>query len=153
MDECLDKIIDNYLENEGNVLTILQDIEKHYGYISEDAVYRIASELDIHPSHFFGIASFYSQFHLKPRGKNIITICRGTPCHIKGSEKILGRVRMELDLLGDEDTSDDQLFTLEEVNCVGACGISPVVAINSRVQGEMDISKMMQEINKLRATD
>ncbi len=60
---------------------------------------------------------------------------------------------MELDLLGDEDTSDDQLFTLEEVNCVGACGISPVVAINSRVQGEMDISKMMQEINKLRATD
>ncbi len=151
MNECLDKIIDNYLENEGNVLTILQDIEKYYGYISEDAVCRIARELDIHPSRFFGIASFYSQFHLKPRGKNIITICRGTPCHIKGSEKILGRMRMELDVSRDEETTEDQLFTLEEVNCVGACGISPVVAINGQVHGEMDINKMMREISKLRA--
>lgn len=153
MDEVLDKILENYFENDGNSLTILQDIEKSYGYIPEDAVCRISRKLDIPPSRFFGIATFYSQFHLKPRGKNIITVCRGTPCHVKGSEKILNRLQMELDIPRGEDTSEDLHFSVEEVNCVGACGLSPVVVINSQVQGQMSINRMIEEINKLRALD
>ncbi len=153
MDEVLDKILENYFENDGNSLTILQDIEKSYGYIPEDAVCRISRKLDIPPSRFFGIATFYSQFHLKPRGKHIITVCRGTPCHVKGSEKILNRLQMELDIPRGEDTSEDLHFSVEEVNCVGACGLSPVVVINSQVQGQMSINRMIEEINKLRALD
>ena len=153
MDEVLDKILENYFENDGNSLTLLQDIEKNYGYIPEDAVCRISRMLDIPPSRFFGIATFYSQFHLKPRGKHIITVCRGTPCHVKGSEKILNRLQMELDIPRGEDTSEDLHFSVEEVNCVGACGLSPVVVINSQVQGQMSINRMIEEINKLRALD
>ncbi len=153
MDEVLDKILDNYFKNEGNVLTLLQDLEKNYGYIPEEIVYQLAQKLEIPPSRFFGIVTFYSQFHLKPRGKNILTVCRGTACHVKGSEKILSRMIMDLDIPPGEDTSEDLQFTVEEVNCIGACGIAPVVVVNRQIHGGISINKMKKEINKLRAGD
>lgn len=150
MEEVLEKILKNYHSNEGNIISILQDIEKHFGYIPEDTINWFSFKLNIPPSRFFGTATFYSQFHLKPRGKNIITICRGTACHVKGSERLYDRIAMELDIPPDDDTTPDLKFTVEKVNCVGACGIAPVVIFNKEVHGKMSLSKMIKSLKNLK---
>jgi len=151
MEETLQKILSDYITNEGNVITILQDIEKNFGYIPEEAVNWFSRKLDIPASRFFGTATFYSQFHLKPRGKNVITVCRGTACHVKGSERLINRVLMELDLSPDEGTTPDLKFTVERVNCIGACGIAPVTLVNHEVHGKTTLDKLMKEIKKLKS--
>lgn len=150
MEETLQKILTNYLENEGNIISILQDIEKACGYIPEEAVDWFSKKLDIPASRFFGTATFYSQFHLKPRGKNIVTVCRGTACHVKGSERLLNRVLMELDIPAEDETSPDLKFTVEKVNCIGACGIAPVTLINHEVHGKVTLDRLIKEIKKLK---
>lgn len=153
MEEIFKKILKRYFENEGNIITILQDVQESFGYIPEESINWFSKKLDIPASRFFGVATFYSQFHLKPRGKNVITVCRGTACHVKGSEKLINRTLMELDIPSDEETSEDLKFTVEKVNCIGACGIAPVVMINKEVHGNMTLDKMMKEIRKLKASD
>jgi NADH:ubiquinone oxidoreductase subunit E len=153
MEETLQKILSDYIANEGNIITILQDIEKNFGYIPEEAVNWFSRKLDIPASRFFGTATFYSQFHLKPRGKNVITVCRGTACHVKGSERLINRLVMELDLPPDEETTPDLKFTVERVNCIGACGIAPVTLINREVHGKTTLDKLLKEIKKLKSTE
>jgi len=153
MEEILQKILGEYRNNEGNIITILQDIEKNFGYIPEDTVTWFAKKLDIPASRFFGTATFYSQFHLKPRGKNIVTVCRGTACHVKGSERLINRVLMELDIPHDDDTTSDLKFTVEKVNCIGACGIAPVTILNNEVHGKMTLDKLMKEIKKIKTSE
>ncbi len=153
MEEILQKILGEYRKNEGNIITILQDIEKNFGYIPEDTVTWFAKKLDIPASRFFGTATFYSQFHLKPRGKNIVTVCRGTACHVKGSERLINRVLMELDIPHDDDTTSDLKFTVEKVNCIGACGIAPVTILNNEVHGKMTLDKLMKEIKKIKTNE
>ncbi|MFH1026278.1 MAG: NAD(P)H-dependent oxidoreductase subunit E [Nitrospirota bacterium] len=153
MEEILQKILGEYRKNEGNIITILQDIEKNFGYIPEDTVTWFAKKLDIPASRFFGTATFYSQFHLKPRGKNIVTVCRGTACHVKGSERLINRVLMELDIPHDDDTTSDLKFTVEKVNCIGACGIAPVTILNNEVHGKMTLDKLMKEIKKIKTSE
>ncbi|NWF51654.1 MAG: NAD(P)H-dependent oxidoreductase subunit E [Nitrospirae bacterium] len=149
MEESLEKILTNYRNNEGNIITILQDLEETFGYIPEEAVNWFSKRLKIPASRFFGIATFYAQFHLKPRGKNIITVCRGTACHVKGSERLLNRLFIELDIPAGEDTSDDLKFTVEKVNCLGACGIAPVVVFNKEVHGKMTLDKLMRDLKSI----
>jgi NADH:ubiquinone oxidoreductase subunit E len=149
MEKAFEKILISYRNNEGNIITILQDVEETFGYIPEEAVNWFSKKLDIPASHFYGIATFYAQFHLKPRGKNVITVCRGTACHVKGSERLLNRVFIELDIPAGEDTSDDLKFTVEKVNCVGACGIAPVVIFNKEVHGKMSLDKLMRDLKKM----
>jgi NADH:ubiquinone oxidoreductase subunit E len=153
MEETLQKILGEYRKNEGNIISILQDIEKTFGFIPEEAVTYFSKKLDIPASRFFGTATFYSQFHLKPRGKNIITVCRGTACHVKGSEKLLNRLFLELDIPPDEETSMDSKFTIEKVNCIGACGIAPVTILNKEVHGKMTLDKLMKEVKKIKARE
>jgi NADH:ubiquinone oxidoreductase subunit E len=153
MEETLKKILDNYTKNEGNIITILQDIEKNFGYIPEEAVNWFSKKLDIPASRFFGTTTFYSQFHLKPRGKNIITVCRGTACHVKGSERLINRLLIELDIPPEEDTTSDQKITVEKVNCIGACGIAPVTILNNEVNGKMTLDKLMKEIKKIKTSE
>jgi NADH:ubiquinone oxidoreductase subunit E len=148
MEETLEQILADYRQNEGNIITILQSVEEAFGYIPEEAVNWFSKKLDIPASRFYGIATFYAQFHLKPRGKNIITVCRGTACHVKGSERLLNRVFIELDIPPGEDTSNDLKYTVEKVNCVGACGIAPVVIFNKEVHGKMTLAKLMRDLKK-----
>ena len=150
MEETLEKILNDYIKSEGNIITILQDIEKAFGYIPEDAVNWFSKKLDIPASRFFGTATFYSQFHLKPRGKNVLTVCRGTACHVKGSERLINRLFIELDITPEEETTADLKFTVEKVNCIGACGIAPVTLINHKVHGKMTLDKLMKEVKKLK---
>lgn len=150
MQETLNKIIENYKAEEGNVISVLQNIQENFGYIPEEAVTYVSKNLDIPQSSFFGVATFYAQFYFKPRGKNIITACCGTACHVKGSERLISGLRKELQIPEGEDTSEDGLFSAEDVACVGACSIAPVVIINKEVHGKMSADKLMKEIKKLK---
>jgi NADH:ubiquinone oxidoreductase subunit E len=151
MKEILEEILTAHRTNEGNIINILQDIEKAFGYIPEEAVDWFSKKLDIPASRFFGTATFYSQFHLKARGKNVITVCRGTACHVKGSERLINRLSMELDLPPGDDTTTDLKFTVEKVNCIGACGIAPVALVNHEVHGKMTLDRLMKELKKLKS--
>src|SRR5208283_5757329 len=113
MEEKLEAILDNYVKSEGNLISILQDTQSEFGYIPEHAIKFFSDKLDIPASRFYGIVTFYSQFHLKPRGENIITACRGTACHVNGADKIIDGLRRELHLANGEDTTADGKFTLE----------------------------------------
>jgi NADH:ubiquinone oxidoreductase subunit E len=153
MEEALERILTEYRQNEGNIITILQCVEETFGFIPEEAVNWFSKKLDIPASRFYGIATFYAQFHLKPRGKNVITVCRGTACHVKGSERLLNRLFIEFDIPPGEDTSDDLRFTVEKVNCVGACGIAPVIILNREVHGKMTLDKLMKDMKRLRTDE
>lgn len=153
MEKILDKIYKNHRDNEGNIISLLQDIQAELGYIPEDAVAWFSKKLDIPASRFFGIATFYAQFHLQPRGKNVVTTCCGTACHVKGSEKLLNGLVRELGLPEGESTTEDRRFTVEKVNCVGACSIAPVVIVNNKVHGKMTADKLMKEIKQLKGKE
>jgi NADH:ubiquinone oxidoreductase subunit E len=150
MEDRLEGIITRHRENEGNLISILQDIETEFGYLREDAINWVSERLDIPPAKFYGIATFYAQFHLKPKGKNVITACCGTACHVKGSERLINSLVKELAIPAGEDTSEDLNFTVEKVNCVGACSIAPVIIINKTVHGKVTPDKLMKEMKTLK---
>lgn len=150
MEDTLKSLANNFKEKEGNIISLLQETQDAFGYIPEDAVYFFSKELDIPASRLFGVATFYAQFYLKPRGKNIITACCGTACHVKGAEKLINGAKRELNLTDENNTTDDKKFTLEQVACVGACSIAPVVIINKKVYGKMTTDKLTKEIKSLR---
>lgn len=151
MNDTLDRIIAEYREKEGNVIFLLQETQEALGYIPQEAVDYFSEKLEIPPSRFYGVVTFYSQFHLKPRGKNIVSVCCGTACHVKGGSKIADRIRRELGLNGEGETTEDGKFTFEIVRCVGACSIAPVVLVNNKAFAEMTpdgTSKLVKELKK-----
>jgi NADH:ubiquinone oxidoreductase subunit E len=150
MEKVLEKIYQGHKDSEGNIISLLQSIQSEFGYIPENAVVWFSKRLDIPASRFFGVATFYAQFHLQPRGKHIVTTCCGTACHVKGSERLINGLIRELGLPDGESTTGDREFTLEKVNCVGACSIAPVVIVNNKVHGKMTADALMREIKKLK---
>jgi NADH:ubiquinone oxidoreductase subunit E len=153
MKEALDRIIKKYTEGEGNIIFLLQEAEDALGYIPRDAVEYFSEELNISPSRFYGVATFYAQFHLNPRGKNIITACCGTACHVKGSERLINGIKRELNLQEGQETTTDREFSIEKVNCVGACSIAPVVIINKKVHGKSTSDILLKEIRAMKGTE
>jgi len=146
VEKTLNEVLSRYTADEGNIISLLQDIQDAFGYIPEKAVDWFSKKLDIPESRFFGIITFYSQFHLKPRGENLITACCGTACHVKGSARLISRLQSDLNIPEGEDTTADGKFTLERVACVGACSIAPVVVIDKKVFGKMTINKLINEL-------
>ncbi|NOX20718.1 MAG: NAD(P)H-dependent oxidoreductase subunit E [Nitrospirae bacterium] len=146
MEKELNRILSKHQETGGNIISILQDIQETFGYIPEDAVNWFSERLNIPAAKFYGVATFYSHFRLKPRGKNTITICCGAACHIKGSKELLEHVREILSIKEDEDTTEDLKFTIQEATCIGACNIAPVVLINNSVYGNMEKDKLSKLI-------
>ena len=153
MEETLEKIYQKYGKKEGNIVSILHELQEHFGYIPERALNWFSKKLDIPSSRVFGVITFYPHFNLKPKGENIITVCRGTACHINGSERLLNRLLMELGIPPSEDTTDDRKFTVEKINCIGACGMAPVVMINDEVRGKISFEQMMKDIKKLKKNE
>ncbi|MBF0328919.1 MAG: NAD(P)H-dependent oxidoreductase subunit E [Nitrospirae bacterium] len=151
--ETLQRLLVNYKEQEGNIVTLLQETQAAFGYIPEEAVSFYSSELNLPASNFYGVATFYAQFYLKPRGKNIITACCGTACHVRGGDRIINNAKQELSLTGDDNTTKDGEFTLEQVACVGACSAAPVVLVNDKVFGKMTSEKLTKEIKAIKKAD
>jgi NADH:ubiquinone oxidoreductase subunit E len=150
METTLDNIIKKHRETGGNIISLLQDTQEAFGYVPREAVQYFADELGIAPSRFYGVATFYSQFRLKPSGKNRITACCGTACHVRGAERILTGLKRELHLAEDEDTTPDGQFTVEKVACLGFCSFAPVVLINGAVHGKTTADPILKEIKTLR---
>lgn len=150
MDNTLHDIIKKHKETGGNIISLLQDTQEAFGYVPRKAVEYFSEELGLAPSRFYGVATFYSQFRLKPRGKHIVTVCCGTACHVQGSERLLNSVKLELKLSGEADMTEDGMFTLEKVNCVGACGIAPVTIIDKKVHGKAVSDKIVREIRAIK---
>ncbi len=150
MNDSLKQIADNYRKDGGNVITLLQDTQESFGYIPREAIDYFAETLNIAPSRFYGVATFYAQFRLKPIGKNKITACCGTACHVRGAERIISGLKRELDLSESEDTTKDLEFTVEQVACLGFCSFAPVVLINKDVRGKTNADAVVKEIRSLR---
>ncbi|MDI3547477.1 MAG: NADH-quinone oxidoreductase subunit [Halanaerobiales bacterium] len=137
----LREVLKNYEKEEKYLIPILQEAQDEYGYLPEEVLKEIASYLDLSLSQVYGVVTFYTQFHLEPRGKNIIRVCMGTACHVRGGADVLAAVK---DALGIEngETTKDLKFTLETVACIGACGLAPVIMINDDTHGRLTPEKI-----------
>jgi len=135
---------------EGDLIPLLQGIQEKIGYISEEAIKNISRFLKISENKIFGVASFYSQFKFIESGKYTIKVCMGTACHVRGSQNILDEFRRNLHIEADE-TTDDKLFTLETVNCVGACALGPIVIFNGDYHGQMKIKTVKELLEKYKS--
>lgn len=137
----VEKVLEKYKDARGALIPILQSVQVGYGYLPEPIIDFIAERLKISTSEIIGVATFYAQFHLNPRGQHIIKVCCGTACHVKNAKSLSAKVHEKLKINVNE-TSKDKLFTFEEVSCLGACGIAPVVVIDEDVHGELSADKL-----------
>ncbi len=134
----LDEIINSYEGKKSNLIAILQKVQEVYRYLPEDAMIYIGTKIEgLSPATVYGVATFYAQFSLEPKGKFEIKVCDGTACHVRGSMPVLNAIKARLDLTDGKMTTDDGLFSLETVSCLGACGLAPVVVINGKVYPQM----------------
>lgn len=131
------EILDRYERSPNKLIPILQDMQEEYKYLPEEIMTFISVALGISPSTVYGVATFYAHFTLTPKGKHVIKVCDGTACHVKKSEGILSALEKNLGLNKDKKTTEDMLFTLETVACLGACGLAPAVVIDDQVHGLM----------------
>ncbi|MBF0319490.1 MAG: NAD(P)H-dependent oxidoreductase subunit E [Nitrospirae bacterium] len=143
----LDDILTKYYQTDGSIVSILQDMEGRYGYIPEEAVAWVSEKTGLSASRFYGVATFYGQFHLVKPGKNVVKVCRGTACHVKGSEKISDDIRTLLKV-GVGETTPDGNFTVEHVACVGACARAPIFIVGKDVYGKITPQKAKKTLEK-----
>ena len=149
----VDDIIRDHQSNKQNIIAILQDVQKVFRYLPEEALNHISAKLDMTPAKIYSIATFYENFSLKPKGKYIIRICDGTACHVKHSIPVLNALKKKLELEDGKHTSSDMLFTLETVSCLGACGLAPVMMVNDTVHSKVTPEYAEQLIDKIRAEE
>ena len=137
---------------ESYLIAVLHKAQALYGYLPQDVMDQVADKMQIPTAHIWGVATFYHYFNLKPVGKNIVSVCMGTACYVKGADKVLEALKRELDIQVGE-TTEDKLFTLQEARCLGACGIAPVIMINDKIYGELDSKKTVNLINQYRKAE
>jgi len=143
------QIVDQNGGNPSRLIPILQAVQTEYRYLPEEILTFVATSLGLSPAKVFGVATFYSLFTLKPKGKYLIRICDGTACHVKGSMNLYEVLSKKLNLDDGKDTTPDMLFTLEKVNCIGACGLAPAMMINDEVYGQLTNEKTNAIIDRI----
>jgi len=146
----LDNILVSYDYNKTLIITIMQEVQKEYRYLPQNVLSYIANKLNISEAKVYGIATFYENFSLEPKGKYVIKICDGTACHVRKSIPILDEFRNKLGLSETKVTTDDMIFTVETVSCLGACGLAPVCTVNDKVYPAMTPVKAKDLINQLK---
>lgn len=135
-----------------NLIEVLQDIQGIYNYLPEEALWKVSETLQIPVIEVFRVANFYKAFSLKPRGRNLITVCLGTACHVRGAPRFVDEV-CGLLKIGPGETTDDKAFTLETVNCVGACALGPVLIMNGKYYDHMTSNKLRELIHATKEKD
>jgi NADH:ubiquinone oxidoreductase subunit E len=144
----LDRIIEEDFNNDKeNLIMIIQAIQRRYNYLPEPALKYLATSIGVPLSQIYGVATFYSTFSLEPRGRNIISICLGTACHVRGGERVRERIEESLDIK-DGETTEDMRFTLEAVRCIGCCSLGPVVKINEDMHGNLSSDQVADIIDQ-----
>jgi NADH-quinone oxidoreductase subunit E len=146
----IDAIVHKHNVQPGSVIPVLQEIQDAYGYVPPVAIQRIAENMGIPASEIFGIVTFYSQFRLEPIGKNLIKVCHGTACHLSGAERIAHTLAQATGAQEGE-TSQDGMFTVEQVACLGCCSLAPCIMLNGEVHGRLtpeDINKTVSQVKE-----
>lgn len=151
--EEIDNIIKARGSKQSSIISVLQNIQEKYRYLPVEILEYVAEKMDISPAKIFGIATFYENFSLEPKGKYVIKICDGTACHVKKSIPVLEALRKELKLSENKQTTDDLMFTIETVSCLGACGLAPVITVNEEVHGKITPEKAVDIIKRLKEED
>lgn len=137
----VEPILDRYQRDQGLLVSVLQDIQAEYNYLPKEALVQVSQGLDIPLSQVYSVATFFKAFSLKPRGRHLINVCLGTACHIRGAVRILEEIERELSIKPRE-TTEDFKYTLETVNCVGACALGPIVIVDGKYSGQVKSNKV-----------
>ena len=150
---AVNRILEKNDHDPGRLIPILQAVQEEYKYLSKDAISYVATSLGLPPARVYGVATFYAHFSLEPKGKYVFKLCDGTACHVKKSHGILNALYDRLGLSGEKKTTDDQLFTVETVSCLGACGLAPVMLVNETVYGQVTPQQAMEIVDELVAAE
>lgn len=148
----INRIIDRYNADRESLLMIMQDIGDLYNYLPPEVLPLLAERLGVRESMIYSVATFYKTISLEPRGKYIISVCTGTACHVRGAQRIMEALQEKLNLEEGE-TTDDALFTLQSVRCVGCCASGPVLTVNKETHGGLDRSSVLKIIDYYRERD
>jgi len=146
-DEKVKAIVDKYDRNHDSVIAILQDVQSEYHYLPEHALRAVASQLGLPLIQICGVATFFKAFSLKPRGEHTVTVCLGTACHVRGAPAVLDEAKRQLSI-EPGGTTEDMRFTLETVNCLGACALGPIMVIDGKYHGQMSPRKAKKVLKK-----
>ena len=147
----VDEILSRHEKAELSTISILQDIQDYYHYLPKEVFPYVAKAIGVGEARLYGVATFYENFSLEPKGKYVIRCCDGTACHVRGSLPILDQLRKTLDLSEEKKTTDDLNFAVETVSCLGACGLAPVITVNGVVHPAMTPEKALDLLDELKA--
>ena len=147
-DEVLEKQFKTYLPQKDNLIQMLNEIQEHYGYIPMYVQKELSEFLKIPMAEIYGVVTFYSRFSLEPQGKYKISVCLGTACFVKGSQKIMDRLTEKLKIEPGQ-TTEDGMFTIDQTRCVGACGLAPVFTVNGEVYGKATVQKLDKVLDEI----
>ncbi|MFW5846441.1 MAG: NAD(P)H-dependent oxidoreductase subunit E [Planctomycetota bacterium] len=150
---ALDAILEAHGHRSERLVPILQAAQETFRYLPREVMAYIARDLRLPPAKVYGVATFYAHFALSPKGKHVVRLCDGTACHVKRSIPILDALRANLGLSESKNTTDDQLFTVETVSCLGACGLAPVMLINEAVHGQVTPEQAVDLVNAIAAEE
>ncbi len=139
--EKVDSLIDSYADKKEQLISLLQDIQAEFNYLPRDVLIQVSQKLDIPLSQVFSVATFFRAFSLKPRGRHLITVCLGTACHVRGGQRLVDKVERDYGIKPGE-TTEDEKFTLETVNCLGCCALGPVVVVDGKYESQMNADKL-----------
>lgn len=145
--EALQKAMEKYKTAKGALIPLLQEAQEIYGYLPKEVMQHISRTMGVPFSKTFGVATFYAQFHLKPRGRNVIRVCQGTACHVRGASRVFDGLSENLGV-GINGTTDDLRFTLETVACLGACGLAPAMMVNDDTHGRLSPQKAVDTLKQ-----
>lgn len=145
------EIINEYDYDASKLIPILSAVQDEYRYLPEEVMTFVATSLNIAPAKVFGVASFYSHYTLKPKGKYVVKICDGTACHVKKSMDVLNAIKDHLNLTAEDMTTKDMMFTVETVSCLGTCGLAPAIMVNNKVYGLLDREKVVKVLEEIKA--
>jgi NADH-quinone oxidoreductase subunit E len=143
----VDKVLASYTGEKANLIPILQQVQQVLGYLPEEAMRRIAQFVNVPECSVFGVATFYAQFQLLPRGRNIVRVCRGTGCYVKGAPRLVDELEKLLGVKEGE-TTPDMEYTLETVACFGSCALAPVMVVNDKVYGRVTPDKVKEILGR-----
>ena len=147
MEEQLNAILSSHKKRRDSLIPILQQVQEAFGYLPEDAMLKVARAIGVPESRVYAVATFYTQFRFTPMGKNRITICRGTACHVRGATRILEEVERQLNIKEGE-TSEDLEYTLETAACIGCCALAPCIMVNDDVEAKLTPKKVADLFGK-----
>ena len=150
---AVDRILAENRYSKAKLIAILQAIQEEYRYLSEGVISYVAGMLKLPPAQVYGVATFYAHFSLEPKGKHIFRLCDGTACHVKKSHGILNALYQRLGLSPEKKTTDDMMFTVETVSCLGACGLAPVMIVDGEVYGQVRPEKAVEIIETIIANE